>query len=127
MQSNRGGVNLMKRQGDDFLDVDGVKERPRYLFSAVNSLRTNSQRLGSVLGLPYSTTSSNSLERKKRVTSGEFHLNYLGYDTTGDLSSNVLDSSKIRLDQDRPSDAIADPLRPTFPGQRGYVTDSRTI
>ena len=136
IQSNNGSINLMKRQGDDFLDVDGVKEHPRHFFSAVNNLRVNSQRLGSVFGLgpnmdnPMKSPST-AESKKKRVTSGEFHMNYLGYESTTDLSSSngniVSDPSKIRLDQDRSSEVVVDPFRSTFPSQRSLVTTSYTI
>jgi len=139
MQSNSGGINLMKRQGDDdVLENKNVDRNNKSNFSFINnareSLRVNSQRLGSVFGMASSNTTGNSTETKKRVTSGEFHMNYLGYESTGIsdiLSANnhivVSDSRKIRLDQDRSSDAVVDPFRSTFPGQRSAVTNSMII
>jgi hypothetical protein len=138
IQSNSGGINLMKRQGDDdVLENKNVGSNNRSNFSFINnareSLRVNSQRLGSVFGMATITDNpmkSSTSEPKKRVTSGEFHLNYLGYDTVNDLPSSgriVSDISQIRLDQDRPSDVIVDPFRSTFPSQRSAVTDTRTV
>lgn len=138
----------MKREGDDFLDMDGLSERDsvRPSFSFINVARTalRSMRLTSLVGLipdnenplqsatqPSNSTVTNLAKgsSKKRITSGEFHMNYLGYEANDVLSSGsvVSDSSKIRLDQDRPSDVVVDPFRSTFPGQRGYMTESRTI
>ena len=106
------------------------------MFSAVNSLRVTSQRLGSVFGLASNTdnpmkspTSGTGAEPKKRVTSGEFHLNYLGYESVSDLPSGriVSDISQIRLDQDRQSDVIVDPFRSTFPSQRSATTEPQVI
>lgn len=122
------------KSGDDDMEMSETNQ-PNPTFTVVNNARDSLRfpSLSSRFGL--GTSDANPMQAsptspKKRVTSGEFHMNYLGYESS-DLPSSgqvVSDPSKIKLDQDgRASDVVVDPFRSTFPGQRGYVTDSQTI
>jgi len=131
MKSKSGGITLMKREvDDDEFGWDGLSEgektRQRYSFLNMARSTLRSIRLTALVGLVDGETYNNNpmqssissssqsttstVEAKKRVTSGEFHMNYLGYgesasDTpTMSSSHNIVSenpSSKIRLDQDR--------------------------
>ena len=101
---SKGRLRLREwlRSNKDTVNVT-VFESPKYMQS--------------VLELPSSDT-------KKRVTSGDFHINYLGYgDSTSDVSSvssanhnHIVsdNSSKMRLDQDQTSEVVIDPFRSSF-------------
>jgi hypothetical protein len=161
MKSKSGGITLMKREVDDDDEFgwdglsEGEKTRQRYSFLSMARSTLRSMRLKSLVGLvdgetsaynnnPMQSSSSSSsssasstVEPKKRVTSGEFHMNYLGYGESASdkptMSSsnhnhnhNVSEnpSSKIRLDQDRTSEVVIDPFRLTFSSPRSIVTNN---
>lgn len=142
MLGSSGAINLMKRDVDNTA-IELNDSSSRSLFSVVKNLRIGSQKVESDKisaidvnpMLSTATTSSPSVTSataadKKRVTSGEYHMNYMGYETN-DLSSagHILsDVSKIRLDQaSRASELVNDPFRTIFPSQHAAVTDSNTI
>jgi len=149
INSNSGGINIMKREGqnddDKYTTNTREKDDSKTNFSFTNLARGTLQsiRLSSRLGFAADVnpmiSPAPASETGKEVASDEFHMNYLGYgESASDVpvssssSSRVVSSSsKIRLDQDRSTsvDVVVDPFRSTFHDQRSYVvsSDSQTI
>jgi hypothetical protein len=149
INSNSGGINIMKREGqndnDKYTTTTREKDDSKTNFSFTNLARGTLQsiRLSSRLGFAADVnpmiSPAPASETGKEVASDEFHMNYQGYgESASDVpvssssSSRVVSSSsKIRLDQDRSTsvDVVVDPFRSTFHDQRSYVvsSDSQTI